>query len=61
LRQVRTINNDEMILMVYLSTSSFGTLTAEFGWRKFRNHLILIAAAVLLLLAIYCIPECPPR
>jgi len=50
-----------MILMVYLSASNIGVLMAEVGWRKFRNHLILIAAAVLLLiLAMHCIPECPP-
>ena len=53
---------DEMILMAYLSSSSLETHMAEVGWRKFRNHLILIAAAVLLLLlAMYCVPECPPR
>jgi len=50
-----------MILMVYLSASGLEILMAEVGWRKFRNHLILVAAAVLLLfLAMHCIPECPP-
>jgi len=48
--------------MAPLSTSSLEVLMAELRWRKFKDHLVLIAAAVLLLiLAMHCIPECPPR
>lgn len=44
------------------SDSSIDALKAEVGWKIFQNHLILIiAAAILLLLAMHCIPECPPR
>ncbi|HPJ30819.1 MAG TPA: hypothetical protein PLZ42_05455 [Methanothrix sp.] len=47
--------------MACLSASNIGVMMAEVRWRKFRNHLILIGAAVLLLLlAMNCIPECPP-
>jgi hypothetical protein len=48
-------------MMAYLSYSSIDIFVDEAGWRRFRYHLILLAsAALLLLLAIYCVPECPP-
>jgi hypothetical protein len=43
------------------SDSSIDALKAKVGWSILQNHLILIASAVLLLLlAMHCIPECPP-
>jgi len=52
---------ERMILMAQIPASNIEVLMAEVRWIKLKNHLILIlAAAFLLLLAMNCVPECPP-
>jgi hypothetical protein len=52
---------EEMKVMPFMEASNLEAGIAEGRWRKLRDHIILVtAAAILLLLAILCIPECPP-